>query len=180
MSGISSTGVLDAASQERVKSTSVEFLFYPPVNYRHARLKSPSPLQPLHYHSHADIQYHCARRWVYWFNRLFINCSAAGGVGKSSLTLRLVEGAFVDGYDPTIEGMSYVGSGIILIMIRCIYQDYPSRQRALLCRSTSAPQTPLTSATAPDHRYCWCGAIHRCKRVLFKGSSPPPICHPSN
>ncbi|KDN50590.1 hypothetical protein RSAG8_01088, partial [Rhizoctonia solani AG-8 WAC10335] len=27
----------------------------------------------------------------------------AGGVGKSSLTLRLVEGAFFDGYDPTIE-----------------------------------------------------------------------------
>lgn len=27
----------------------------------------------------------------------------AGGVGKSSLTLRLVEGIFFDGYDPTIE-----------------------------------------------------------------------------
>jgi GTPase SAR1 family protein len=34
----------------------------------------------------------------------------AGGVGKSSLTLRLVEGCFVDGYDPTIEGTLVVWS----------------------------------------------------------------------
>ena len=28
-----------------------------------------------------------------------------GGVGKSALTIQLIQGHFVDEYDPTIEGM---------------------------------------------------------------------------
>ena len=39
------------------------------------------------------------------FSSSLISC-AAGGVGKSALTCRFVKDVFVEGYDPTIEGIS--------------------------------------------------------------------------
>lgn len=32
---------------------------------------------------------------------------SAGGVGKSALTVRFVQGSFLDSYNPTIEGLSF-------------------------------------------------------------------------
>jgi hypothetical protein len=36
---------------------------------------------------------------------LLVHHSAAGGVGKSALTVRWVRDVFLETYDPTIEGM---------------------------------------------------------------------------
>lgn len=37
--------------------------------------------------------------------RIFSHFIAAGGVGKSALTVRWVRAVFLDHYDPTIEGV---------------------------------------------------------------------------
>lgn len=38
----------------------------------------------------------------------------AGGVGKSALTIQLIQNHFVDEYDPTIEVKSYVSAHVLL------------------------------------------------------------------
>lgn len=44
-----------------------------------------------------------------------LNHFTAGGVGKSALTVRWVRAVFLDSYDPTIEGLSFLRCGASLL-----------------------------------------------------------------
>lgn len=113
---------------------------------------------------------------------------AAGGVGKSALTVRFVDNVFLSNYDPTIEGLpllSAEGPGVDGSRSTEVYECSTQVDGTSYSVRLPPPQKKKTSNdTHPSARnpgYSWCRPVPHAEREIHQGvlSShyPPPQSH---
>lgn len=73
------------------------------MNKMRDQLSLPPPTRPDPFLSRTDDIDHPRQQFLREYKLVVVG---GGGVGKSCLTIQLIQSHFVDEYDPTIEGMS--------------------------------------------------------------------------
>ena len=100
---------------------------------------------------------------------------AAGGVGKSALTVRFVDNVFLSNYDPTIEGplLFPLRDGRLTILVKQKSMSAQPKSMAHPIRCGFSPSKKVFTDTRPsarNPRHSWCRPVPHPEREVHQGA----------